>query len=108
MSARRASALALSSVFLASLAAVPAAAAGQAESGRFRALHSLRSPVTDERFYFVMADRFEKGDTGNDRGGLTGDRLVTGFDPSSARTRGTATSSAWTTCSPSTPGSSTA
>jgi glycosidase len=28
-----------------------------------------------------MADRFENGDTANDTGGLTGDRLVTGFDP---------------------------
>jgi alpha-amylase len=44
-------------------------------------LHSLRGPVTDENFYFVMADRFENGDTANDTGGLTGDRLVTGFDP---------------------------
>jgi len=43
--------------------------------------HSLRKPVTDENFYFVMADRFENGDTANDTGGLTGDRLVTGFDP---------------------------
>ena len=25
--------------------------------------HSLRAPVTDENFYFVMADRFENGDT---------------------------------------------
>ena len=45
--------------------------------------HSLRGPVTDENFYFVMADRFENGDPANDRGGLTGDRLVTGFDPTS-------------------------
>ncbi len=46
--------------------------------------HSLRGPVTDENFYFVMADRFENGNPANDRGGLTGDdRLVTGFDPTS-------------------------
>jgi glycosidase len=45
------------------------------------AQHSLRSPVTDESFYFVMADRFENGDAGNDTGGLSGDRLVHGFDP---------------------------
>ncbi len=42
---------------------------------------SLRSPLTRERFYFVMADRFANGSTANDRGGLTGDRLATGFDP---------------------------
>ena len=32
--------------------------------------HSLRGPVTDENFYFVMADRFRNGDTTNDQGGL--------------------------------------
>ncbi|THD35247.1 MAG: alpha-amylase [Sphingomonas sp.] len=35
----------------------------------------------DEVIYFVLPDRFENGDPANDRGGLTGDRLVTGFDP---------------------------
>ena len=40
-------------------------------------------PVTDEVIYFVMPDRFENGDPSNDRGGLTGDRLKTGFDPAS-------------------------
>ena len=29
---------------------------------RSRAKHSLRAPVTDENFYFVMADRFANGD----------------------------------------------
>ncbi len=35
----------------------------------------------DEIIYFVMPDRFENGDPGNDRGGLKGDRLKTGYDP---------------------------
>ncbi len=35
----------------------------------------------DEIIYFVLPDRFENGDPGNDRGGLQGDRLRTGFDP---------------------------
>lgn len=35
----------------------------------------------DEVIYFVLPDRFENGDTANDRGGLSGDRLHTGFDP---------------------------
>jgi glycosidase len=35
----------------------------------------------DEIIYFLLPDRFENGDTSNDRGGLTGGRLVTGFDP---------------------------
>jgi len=37
----------------------------------------------DEVIYFVMPDRFENGDPSNDRGGLTGDRLGTGYDPTS-------------------------
>lgn len=35
----------------------------------------------DEVIYFVMPDRFENRDHSNDRGGLSGDRLTTGFDP---------------------------
>ena len=42
---------------------------------------SLREDLTDERFYFVMADRFANGDPANDTGGLTGGRLETGLDP---------------------------
>jgi glycosidase len=34
-----------------------------------------------EVIYFVLPDRFENGDTANDKGGLEGDRLKTGFDP---------------------------
>ncbi|MFL6027638.1 MAG: alpha-amylase family glycosyl hydrolase, partial [Friedmanniella sp.] len=42
---------------------------------------SLRTGLTKERFYFLMADRFANGSTANDRGGLTGGRLETGLDP---------------------------
>ena len=35
----------------------------------------------DEIIYFLLPDRFENGDASNDRGGLQGGRLVTGFDP---------------------------
>ena len=35
----------------------------------------------DEVVYFVLPDRFANGDQGNDQGGLAGDRLQTGFDP---------------------------
>jgi glycosidase len=38
-------------------------------------------PPQDEVIYFVLPDRFENGDTSNDRGGLKGDRLSTGYDP---------------------------
>jgi pullulanase-type alpha-1,6-glucosidase len=40
-----------------------------------------RHDDTREQFYFVMPDRFANGDTSNDRGGLTGSRLSTGYDP---------------------------
>jgi glycosidase len=35
----------------------------------------------DEVIYFLLPDRFENGDLSNDRGGLSGDRLTSGFDP---------------------------
>ncbi|MFI7497382.1 pullulanase-type alpha-1,6-glucosidase [Streptomyces sp. NPDC049687] len=40
-----------------------------------------RHDDTREQFYFVMPDRFANGDASNDRGGLTGSRLSTGYDP---------------------------
>ncbi|WP_433360246.1 pullulanase-type alpha-1,6-glucosidase [Streptosporangium sp. CA-115845] len=50
-------------------------------SDRDLARDALRADLSRERFYFAMTDRFANGDTGNDRGGLSGDRLSTGFDP---------------------------
>ena len=41
----------------------------------------VRQPGSDERFYFVMTDRFANGDTGNDTAGIAGDRLAHGYDP---------------------------
>ena len=38
-------------------------------------------PPEDEVVYFVLPDRFENGDKTNDLGGLTGDALDHGFDP---------------------------
>jgi alpha-amylase len=64
----------LAVTFVAAVLAAPAWAGGDAR-------HSLRAPVTGESFYFVMADRFENGSTANDLGGLSADRLVSGFDP---------------------------
>ncbi|MFI9765742.1 pullulanase-type alpha-1,6-glucosidase [Streptomyces sp. NPDC052415] len=45
------------------------------------AAEPARHDVTREQFYFVLPDRFANGDTGNDKGGLTGSRLATGYDP---------------------------
>ena len=39
------------------------------------------TPFASQRVYFVMPDRYANGDPSNDRGGLTGGRSVTGFDP---------------------------
>jgi glycosidase len=39
------------------------------------------APIASERIYFVMTDRYANGDPSNDRGGLVGDALDTGFDP---------------------------
>lgn len=41
----------------------------------------VRQPGSAEQFYFVMTDRFANGDTSNDTGGIAGDRLASGFDP---------------------------
>lgn len=57
------------------LGAVSLAATGaQAQSFRDRL-------PEDEVIYFLLPDRLENGDASNDRGGLEGDRLTTGFDP---------------------------
>jgi glycosidase len=42
--------------------------------------YRARAPQ-EEVVYFVLPDRFANGDPKNDRGGIKGDRLKTGFDP---------------------------
>ncbi|MCJ2177693.1 alpha-amylase family glycosyl hydrolase [Novosphingobium sp. 2580] len=43
----------------------------------------MRARTPDQEvIYFVLPDRFENGDTANDKGGLKGGKLQTGFDPS--------------------------
>lgn len=72
----------LAAAVVASTSVLPAhAAPGPKDPGSPSALHSLRAPVTDENFYFVMADRFSNGDTSNDDGGLGSDPMVSGFNP---------------------------
>jgi glycosidase len=46
------------------------ATAASASASAHDAHHSLRNAVTDQNFYFVMADRFQNGDPANDNGGL--------------------------------------
>ncbi|MFC7010796.1 pullulanase-type alpha-1,6-glucosidase [Streptomyces viridiviolaceus] len=62
---------------LAARADTPPAPPSDAKLAKTAARHDL----TREQFYFVLPDRFANGDTGNDRGGLTGSRLTTGYDP---------------------------
>ncbi|MFE2263843.1 pullulanase-type alpha-1,6-glucosidase [Streptomyces griseosporeus] len=50
-------------------------------SDKALAAQPARHDDTREQFYFVLPDRFANGDTSNDRGGLTGSRLTTGYDP---------------------------
>ncbi len=79
---------AVSILALALFALAPATAlAGGHDRGKGHAdpsaHRSLRQPVTDQNFYFVMADRFANGDSTNDDGGLppgTGEG-ESGFDP---------------------------
>ncbi|MET7615371.1 pullulanase-type alpha-1,6-glucosidase [Streptomyces sp. NPDC005408] len=64
--------------------AVPAAGAPRPPappSDKTLAAQPARHDLTREQFYFVLPDRFANGDTSNDRGGLTGSRLETGYDP---------------------------
>jgi glycosidase len=56
--------------------AAPAPAATAPADTAFRA----RLPQ-DEVIYFVLPDRFENGDPANDKGGLSGGALQTGFNP---------------------------
>ncbi|MEJ1196425.1 MULTISPECIES: pullulanase-type alpha-1,6-glucosidase [unclassified Streptomyces] len=62
---------------LAARADAPPAPPSDAKLAKAGARHDL----TREQFYFVLPDRFANGDTRNDRGGLTGTRLATGYDP---------------------------
>jgi glycosidase len=57
------------------------AAAPKPPSDAKLAAEPARHDLTKEQFYFVLPDRFANGDTANDKGGLTGSRMSTGFDP---------------------------
>ncbi|MFD8010560.1 pullulanase-type alpha-1,6-glucosidase [Streptomyces sp. NPDC058955] len=78
-------AVALAAALCAALVpAVPATAAPRPPappSDRALAAEPARQDLTREQFYFVLPDRFANGDPSNDRGGLTGSRTATGFDP---------------------------
>lgn len=81
----RRTAVALAAALCAALVpALPVAAAPRppAPPGDARlAAEPARHDATREQFYFLLPDRFANGDTSNDRGGLAGSRLSTGYDP---------------------------
>ncbi|MDE1917085.1 MAG: alpha-amylase [Sphingomonadales bacterium] len=55
-----------------------------ATPGRADTLAQTRARLPQQEvIYFVLPDRFANGDPANDKGGLSGDRQATGFDPSS-------------------------
>ena len=63
------------------LLAIVALGAGLAQAAPAARPAYLDRAPQDEVIYFVLPDRFANGDATNDRGGLVGDRLKTGFDP---------------------------
>ncbi|MGR8010865.1 pullulanase-type alpha-1,6-glucosidase [Streptomyces hypolithicus] len=80
----RVAAATAAALFAALIPAPPASAAKPPPappSDRALAAEPARHDLTREQFYFVLPDRFANGDPGNDRGGLTGSRLDTGYDP---------------------------
>jgi alpha-amylase len=83
MFVRRVSIALLAAALTAAAASAPVSAGAAPADGPLKGNHSLRAPVTDETFHFVMADRFANGSTANDTGGISGDRLQHGFDPTS-------------------------
>ncbi|MFI9647637.1 pullulanase-type alpha-1,6-glucosidase [Streptomyces sp. NPDC052040] len=72
---------ALAAALLPPLATAGAATPPAPPSDARLAAEPARHDDTREQFYFVMPDRFANGDRSNDRGGLTGSRLATGYDP---------------------------
>ena len=68
----------------AGLTAGLAAGSASADEGlTSMAAPSIRSAIAQDRFYFVMTDRYRDGDPSNNTGGVTGDLERTGFEPSS-------------------------
>ncbi|MEU6930111.1 pullulanase-type alpha-1,6-glucosidase [Streptomyces sp. NPDC046374] len=84
MTRKRTAAVVAAALCAALVPVLPAAAAPRPPappSDRALAATPARHDLTREQFYFVLPDRFANGDPSNDRGGLTGSRERTGFDP---------------------------
>ena len=70
----------IAAALLAASAGPPVSAIGPEAANSSLAALRARLPE-DEVIYFLLPDRFDNADPSNDRGGLVGDRRVTGFDP---------------------------
>ena len=71
--------LACATALCAAVAAMSSAAPAHATKAPQDAVRER--PAEDEVIYFLLPDRFANGDPSNDLGGLEGDRLQTGYDP---------------------------
>lgn len=61
---------------------VAASALASVPAVRAQPVPDLRARTPEQEVvYFVLPDRFENGDPNNDTGGIKGDRLRTGYDP---------------------------
>src|SRR3954453_16490333 len=71
---------------LAALALGGAGASAQTAAGppAAFAVPGAPSALASDRIYFVMPDRYANGDPSNDTGGVSGNRSVTGYDPTSS------------------------
>jgi glycosidase len=68
-------------VMLMALSAASATAGTANATGTGAAASCRERLPQDEVIYFLLTDRYENGDPSNDRGGSSGGRLITGFDP---------------------------
>ena len=76
--------IAITAAVIATIGIVVAAIIGVTSHESPHALPPTRASLTDQNFYFLMADRFANGDTSNDQGGLGSDPMASGFDPTNA------------------------
>jgi glycosidase len=74
---------AIAALLVLGVGASAAAPAGPPTGAELAALAKppARTAIASDRIYFLLTDRYANGDTANDRGGRSGGRAVTGYDP---------------------------
>jgi glycosidase len=83
VSRSRSAAAAVAALLLLGVGASAAATAGPPTGAQLAALAQppARTAIASDRIYFLLTDRYANGDPANDRGGRSGARAVTGYDP---------------------------